>query len=331
MNIDYDDIGRKRKYPLINDEKKVCYMLLHVSIPAERNPPESIEQLEGLTSAKRAGKQIGIKVFPMRVNWKDSRGYFRYFFSFPRYQRDDKKAQDIGECFLFSLVFVHGPEIFLDETRSVFRVPFEVLRNKIEIPLDQLEEIEESRSFFDRTLESPFHTLGAISGTTGKRYDAAWKITPMLLKNESIYHAVRFIEASKKEFCIYPGEVRDVLNEPDQTAITGSDQTRFENSLQNAFKAIEAVIGDPPKKDARFFLKLKSIGLDPNIEVGYREKRPIFKFIREMNNIRDKKAAHGSTKNREITVCELMEYQECAHSVVWVAIENLLGEHIFSD
>ena len=51
--------------------------------------------------------------------------------------------------------------------------------------------------------------------------------------------------------------------------------------------------------------------------------------IREMNEARDKKAAHGSTPHRTITGGELMEYQVCAHLVVWAAIENKLDERIY--
>jgi len=119
------------------------------------------------------------------------------------------------------------------------------------------------------------------------------------------------------------------LASPELTAKTGFDQVRFESALQNAYKSIEAIIGDPPKNDNKFFSKLRAIGLNPHEEVGYDEKTELHQVIREMNFARDKKAAHGNTKQRTIFVKELMNYQECAAFVIIEAIAYLLGKDFF--
>jgi len=100
----------------------------------------------------------------------------------------------------------------------------------------------------------------------------------------------------------------------------------MENALQNAFKAVEAILGDPPNDDRKFFSKIKAIGLDPNEEVGRVAKTPLHKIIRDMNFARDKKSAHGSTQYRTITVSDLMEYQACARYIILAAIEKQLEE-----
>lgn len=322
-------LTRQPKYPPVKDCNRVCYLLLHVCVPSRISPPPSVRHLEGIKSAQRAGEALGVKIWPLRVTWEDGRGNFRYFFRFPRYQKDDKEAQRVGECFLYALALAHGPFMPTDETASVFRVPAEVVRNARAVPMDRLVEIEEAQPYYSRTLEFPLLSLGTVFSTTGDRFDAAWKITPALRANERLYRSVHFLKASKDDFFVWPGQIEEVISSPESTAATGFEQTKLENALQNAFKAIEAILGDPPKDDTRFLAKIRSIGLDPGEEVGFTEKAPLHTVIRKMNEARDKKAAHGSTSQRIITISEMLEYQTCADLVVWAAVESELREQIF--
>ena len=330
MSRDIRVLTRKPKYPPIKDGNQVAYLLLHVNVPSDRWPVPSVRQLDGVESAQKAGKILGIKIWPMRLVWsKDKRGYYRYFFRFSRHQRDDQRAQQIAECFLHALALTSGPFMDPNEIVSVFRVPADLVRKSHIVSGDKLVQVEEARSYDARTLESPHRILGIASSTTGEDFDAAWKITPVLLQNEELYRAVRFLKASQDDFFVWPGQISGVIDNPDLTASTSFEQIGLENALQNAFKSVEAVLGDPPKDNAKFFAKMVSIGLEPNEEVGYTNKVPLHTVIREMNKARDKKAAHGSTPHRTITGSELMEYQACAHLVVWVAIENKLDERIY--
>ena len=54
--------------------------------------------------------------------------------------------------------------------------------------------------------------------------------------------------------------------------------------------------------------------------------KPIYQVIRDMNDARDKKAAHGSTPNRNITEVELLEYQNCARLIVLGAAKTEIGD-----
>jgi len=152
--------------------------------------------------------------------------------------------------------------------------------------------------------------------------DEAWKITPLLFQNDRIYNAVSFLKTGQDDFFVRPGEINEIFAKWNQSSKTGFYQRKFENSLQNAFKAIEAIIGDPPKDNKKFFAKIKGIGLDPFEEFGYLSKDPLHVVIPQMNAARDKKAAHGSTKDRIITLGEMMTYQDCAHLIVAAAIKN---------
>ncbi len=297
-------------------------------------PPPSIKRLRGVTSANKAGKDLGIKVWPVRLTWKNSQGYFRYLFRFPRYRRDDKQAIRIAESVLYAMSLVSGPifNMFMGtrETASVvFRIPAGLARDTDSIPIDKLVQVEEARAFGDRSLDFPAGTLSTVTSTHHSDIDAAWKIAPIIFQDEALYRAVRFLKTSQDDFYVWPGQTAGVIDNPDLSAETGFEQSLLENALQNAFKAVEAVLGDPPKDDRKFFSKISSIGLDPNDEVSYTSKLPLHKVIRDMNDARDRKAAHGSTTNRTITVGEMMEYQACARLIVWAAIESKLGQSIF--
>src|SRR5262249_22105517 len=82
---------------------------------------------------------------------------------------------------------------------------------------------------------------------------------------------------------------------------------------------------DPSKDDRSFFATLQRIGINPTEEAGYLHKIPIFEMIRRMNEARDKRSAHGSTRNRKISAAELLDFQACAEVIVAAAIEQARG------
>jgi len=330
MSADVRIISPKPKYPPIKDGKRVCYLLLHVHAPSNGWPVRSIRELGGIESARKAGEILGVKIWPMRLAWSNGEhSDYRYLFRFPRYRRDDQRAQRISECFLHALVLTFGPFMDNAETACVFRVPAQLTQQSRVLLGDELAQVEEARRYEDRTLEFPYSTLGSAMSTAAHHFDAAWKITPILVQNEPLYRAVLFLKASQDDFFVWPGQIDEILGNPELAASTGFEQIRLENALQSAFKTVEAVLGDPPKDDLKFFAKIRSIGLDPDEQVGYGDKLPLHEVIRHMNAARDKKAAHGGTPHRTITVGELMEYQACARLVVWAAIENVLGEPVY--
>ena len=156
--------------------------------------------------------------------------------------------------------------------------------------------------------------------------EEAWEIAGLTFSDDSLFKAARFYSRSTDFFHISPGQINDVIATPALSPTTGSDQSRYEDALQNAFKAIEAVIGDLPKDDRKLFIKLKDIGLDPDELVGYRDKKSLYQTLRNMNEARDKKSAHGSTPERKITTFEMMNYQMCAACIIESALYNRLKE-----
>lgn len=310
--------------PIPDDSTRVCYLVLHLGVPSNVVPTPSPEHLGGAESAEQAGQQLGIEIWPARVDATPdaTRGHYSYLFRFPDWERDDHRATRFGEAMIYAISVLHGPFMDPTETSPVFRIPKQLAQDQAHLHIDTLIQLERSRDPSDRITDFPSQALGSMTMVSDTKVDAAWRMVPALVQEDNLFRAARFLTASHAEFYVPPGGIAEVLAYPDLTAQTGLEQNSFENALQNAFKAVEAIIGDPPKDDRKFFSKISAIGLDPNDPVGYATKQPLHKVIRDMNQARDKKSAHGSTPNRTIPAGELMEYQACARLVLWTAIET---------
>ena len=182
----------------------------------------------------------------------------------------------------------------------------------------------------DRTISFPHPTMGQVSTTTVDRYEAAWRIARVTFGQESLFDATRFLKRSHDNFYVYPGQIQKVTSDLEVVPETSSQQTKFEDALQNAFKAVEAGIGDPTRDDRRFFMKLRQIGLDPQEEVGYKTRTALHRVIRDMNRARAKKSAHGNPRSRTIKAADLLNYQACSACVVMAVIEAARGSSVLS-
>ena len=304
----------------------VCYLLLHLGVPCGRFPPPPRTDPRVMRGAQAAAGQLGFKVWPVRLLWGEyaHTSGLRYLFRFPRWRRDDARATYTAESVLYAVSLVAGPAIPSDEPCLVHLVPREVARDRDALTLDQLvagglavDSGEVGLHFSGIVLREARYLSQAV-------VDAAWRIVPVLTEHECLHRAAGFLKASQDEFYVWAGQLPEVIDHMADTARSGVEQTSFERALQDAFKAVEAVVGDPPSDDRKLFQKIQGIGLDPEEEVGY-EQRPLHQVIRRMNEARDKKAAHGSTTGRDITVGELLDYQSCARVVVRAGVEKELG------
>ncbi|MFW6118903.1 MAG: hypothetical protein ACOC7S_01055 [Planctomycetota bacterium] len=277
-------------------------------------------------------KGIGVTIRPLWLSREAARikiAHCCYLFRFDKFPRDDRKATRLAESFVYGVTLMLFPLVERGEDVLTFRVPHALVAGTDTVPAADLVDLEERRPWEERTLDFPHQQLGYGAYSAAEVLAAGWRIAALAIREERLFRALRFLNASKEDFDVAPGELREILcsdEEPPRTTLT---QTRFENALQNAFKAIEAVIGDPPKDDGRLFRKIRDVGLDPGEMVGYGRKMPLHEAIRWANDARDKKSAHGSTKKRKISVLELLNHQSCAEHVIWAALENTLGEPIF--
>jgi len=306
-----------------NKENQVWYLLLHFGVPCSYSSDIIKDHLR---IAQKSCKKVSVTVNTLQTAFRKSKHQpMRYIFRFPRYERDDQRAIHVAEAFIFGFAVTGGPFIERDHDGYVLPIPRQLLEHGDVIDLEDLIELEETRPWDERTIDHPHSTICTSSSTSKEPYEVAWRLLPLLLQREDLFDAVRFLKASKEEFYVYPGQIREVLSKADSTSTTKREQNILEAALHNAFKAIEAVIGDPPRNDEKLFARLRAIRLDPHEIVGHENKEELFKVIRKMNLARDKKSAHGSTRNRTLTLGEVFDYQCCSKYVVYCALESALG------
>jgi hypothetical protein len=324
--IDIDDTPEPTHY---SHENRVCYLLLQVHIPSNEYPSPTLQFSESVKSAKIAGKKLGITILPLRliINKHETNGIFKYVFRYPRYKRNDSDALITAESFLLGLSFTFGPYMEPHETEFIFRFPAELIQGDM-IYMEDLILYEESQPYPERSIEFPALALSRSFSTSSYSMNAAWKLAPIIRRNENIRQAAKYLSESQENFYVWPGGMDSAIEQSDYVPKSSYEQAKFENALHNAFKAIEAIIGDPSKDDNKLFMKLREINLDPREELGL-EKLPLYKIIRNMNRARDKKSAHGSISKKNISVGEMLDYQSCAHYVLYEAFEKELGGNIY--
>jgi hypothetical protein len=315
------------------DKNKVYYLVLHIgaSMGSQRYHinRRAISITHYYSDAIAAIGSLGITLKLIKI-YSDNGSYQnRFAFCFPKAQRRDTDAEKLGESFIYSLELMFMPVIDDLHSSFVFRIPAGMMGPSRKLTYKMLSDLEESRDFAERTVNFP-HTLAQAGFTEEERVRVAWMITPIVYNNEFILRALMFYNQSIEHFDVSPGELRDVLSAPGKTPPNLRIQAVWENALHNAFKAIEAIVGDPPSNEAKYLDKLRRAGLDPNEFVGYQKKERISDVIRKMNVLRDKKSAHGSIANRTLTVGELLEYQSCSQYVLEATIEKELKRPISS-
>lgn len=160
--------------------------------------------------------------------------------------------------------------------------------------------------------------------------DLAWKMLPVAIQ-QPYFDAIHFYQASIRKYCFIGDSITEILDGNLTLPQSRIDTVKAEDAVFNAFKAIEAIIGDPPKNEAKFHAKLREVGIEPDELVGYGShqkvglKETFAGKIRHFSDMRDKKAAHGrSASDRRITALDILEIQACAQAVIEIAIEKAM-------
>lgn len=317
MAIEFGEV--KRPEPPVEDGDRVCYLLLQLGCP----PLQPGTANKHLSLARRAAKHLFIRLWSVDLR-AGGHGMAnpRYFFRFPWYKRDDSRAIHLAEAFLYTASTICPPFMDTNEEAVALRIPKELVKDQETVSLDALVQLETSRDWSDRVTINATSTIAATTRFAEGHIEGFWRLTPYVCANAMLFDAVRFLAASRQNFYVYPGQIEDVVYNPTEAANTAHEQIALEAALLNAFKAIEAVIGDPPRDDRKLAVKLRDIGLEFHEEIGYGNKDSLGQWIRRMNIERDKKAAHGSTSPRTIRIVDLMEYQACARHIVIAALEH---------
>jgi len=142
--------------------------------------------------------------------------------------------------------------------------------------------------------------------------------------------AANFYRESIAQAWVADDDVFEFMCDNSDIPPSQTQRARIETAYQSAFKAIEAIIGEPPKDERKLRLKLREAGINPDEEVGYElygmepGKETIIKKLADMQRARDKKTAHGKTITpRTIGYCELKDKQALARYVILSHIDMI--------
>lgn len=247
-----------------------------------------------------------------------------YTISFECGKRDDKLAQRIVDALWASLAIMG--RVAFEEMPFALCVPKCLLRSESNVIIETLV------AWYVVDNNTPYNPdfllvrLGRYVRYDSNVITKAWKILPALMQN-NIFKASQFMFASIQDFNFIGDDTSEILRNPDLIPLSFNEQVRAEGAILNAYKAIEALIGDPPKDDAKLKNKLISIGVDPGELVGFRisTKEPVLQVIRRLNEYRDRKTVHGSTPySRETKYVEVYEFQECTLVLLSSSIDKYL-------
>jgi len=308
----------------------VCYLIMGIGLPVITCPPAPHEK-----SSRNAGKKLGCDISPvyllrensMLENDEHSRADGRYLLTFPDGVADDERARQIADALALSWTLLMGQVAPLEDLASIYRFPGDMVQEDRYVFIDALPAYDESLPS-EEQFPFPGLQVAAHYHIWEGQMMRVWELVPAVI-DEPMFGAARHLAASFREFYVFPGEVPEVLGQPGEMPDSANLLTRAENALVNAFKAVEALIGDLPSDDTKFFAKLRSVGVDPFQDVGNRISVPLHQRIRELNRARNKKGAHAKTSATPITYYELMDLQLCARLVVIRALEHKLGHPIF--
>jgi len=309
--------------PLPPDEQRVGYLVLDLGVPGHQHPPTR----EHLVEANRAARTLGIKVRRVSMD-PDHASIDRYVFHFPRYRRNDGQAGRIGESLAYAVDLTCGPFRDPQHSATVFPIPSVLLSSKGALTTRRLIELEESREPHLRTLDFPALALSATVGFVAQHVATAWRATPAIYSSDRLHNAARFYRDSQEHFFVYPGQYEEVVYGDAQEPQSGREKSTLEAALLGAFKTVEAMLGALPSDDNRLRRKLHSLGLDPDEPFGFPEQMPLVRFLRIMEDSRDKRSAHGSTPFVPITVKEMFLFQNCARWLLVRSIEATIGRSL---
>ena len=301
--------------------RKWAYLLTGLSYPTKSVYPntelvlaESIEEINLPKIGVRLKRVFltekdRIRKVHIQYEYKD-----RFVFYINDGIRDDDFAQKFADAVMCSLAVIHDWP--MEEVPTAISIPENVIKKGRLIKIKDLVGSDGIGSgIYFRVMES--------IGVADYVLEEVWRIVPIVVKSKSLMDAANFYKESIGQVWIAGDDVFDIMSYNLDIPPSQAQRARIETAYQNAFKAIEAIIGEPPKDKKKLRVKLLKDGINPDEEVGYNlygmkpGKETLLKKVMDMHQNRDKKAAHGKTNiPRTIGYCELKDKQALARHIL---------------
>ncbi len=146
---------------------------------------------------------------------------------------------------------------------------------------------------------------------------------PCVVASLDLFNACHFYRESLGNFEFVGDAITEVLQEPEGYPETKELQVKAETALHSAYKAIEAIVGEPGRNKRRNEQRLQEWGINPYKRVGFGSRRmPLLSKLLRLQQLRDSAVAHGKrTRGKPITYYEIMDAQYLAQAVILEAID----------
>lgn len=237
--------------------------------------------------------------------------------------KNDNFAQTFADAVMSSLALVSG--VTVEDIPIAVGIPEDVIKKDRFIRIKDLigRDCIGSEMYFKvmNSTDVPSEVL-----------DYAWHVVPAIVENESLMNGAHFYKESIGQVWVADDDVFEFMHDNSPIPTSHAEKARVETAYQNAFKAIEAIIGEPPKDVRKLRRKLIQAGINPDEKVGYElfgmkpGKETVIKKVLDMQEIRDKMAAHGKTSTpRTIDYCEVKDKQSLASYLLLTHIHSILG------
>ncbi len=231
-----------------------AYILLHQAAALNPGFPEKVIS-EAMDEVEC---ELGIKMWSWPVFTKNdgNRKWARHriFFTGPKVMRDDSFAARLAEDILLLCELFYGPLYRMDDKYFAFPFRFARFKQNVGIHLTSLSRAVES-ALSDLRFVFVDQLLQEYSGIPSDIVALALRAAPLLQTNESLRMAAAFISKSQHDFHVYPGQVEEAVHDGDWMPSGAYELAQWEAAFHNSYKAVEAIIGDPPKDEARLLLR----------------------------------------------------------------------------
>lgn len=311
---------------LLTDD--VLYLLLHVE---DSTLHESGSQDFYRAAVDRMAGTTGFQIDYRTINL-EPRMSRRFILSLPSAEHNGFQALKVAQTIVYCQWAMSGPLIMIDDPFFVLPIPPYCVDGE-RIQLSAL------KTFITGALGNSegnvfIHTQLLLTGSSSAfRSAAAWRLASVAFGDQRLERAIRHLVDSQMDFYAYPGEIPELLGHAKYSGYRWWEWTRLERALISAYSAVEALVGDPPRKVSKLRRKLRfKHHIDPDRKFGellHLKGLTVAQMVHSMQRARDEKAAHGSTADGSLTLAELLEYQSLARYLVLVHAEHSLGEPLY--
>jgi hypothetical protein len=278
---------------------------------------------------KAASSALAIQAWTSSVENRRGDGIIgnsRMFFAFKDRRADDLTAHRIAESVLLVFELFNGPLLMAPEIENILRLPFGACspRSKTLIAEDLANAAlaKNTTELWPNVLSSEISTCSFVSD---RGFGLAWALTPKVFEFEWLHDALAFYSASIRRFYVWDVDIPNFLENDTKLGAKRAELALAEGAFHDAYKSIEAVVGDPGNFGDRFLTRLAARGVRHDELIGFENKRSVLEVIRGLSEIRDKRSAHGGTPKRGISILEVSECQRCAEFIIQSSVDHLSG------